>query len=312
MQSTTLPYLPESESEALSSTHLFSVEVVSVEASPWAAQADGLEHRYLDLVVRLLESLKGTLAVGQGETFPVRVEQRRENAYSVSDYHGLWSHIEPQADQRLLIVAEAQTTSPAALMQEGACERILDAGYASDIRYDQEAEQLFRESLSEADQANPELSAVQTLLKFTLDRRAATRDLMARYVWDYVEPVFLRDPEQVLPFILPLILAEDATVELRRSLVADLYDAVLLLDARPDISQQVLLAFFSLLFQASASPFYHSLVGAQLYNLIFRNDEPKFRAAALFPNPADRSLLKARLREFESDRTQELVNWLDQ
>ena len=78
MQSTTLPYLPESESEALSSTHLFSVEVVSVEASPWAAQADGLEHRYLDLVVRLLESLKGTLAVGQGETFPVRVEQRRE------------------------------------------------------------------------------------------------------------------------------------------------------------------------------------------------------------------------------------------
>jgi hypothetical protein len=311
MQNTTLPYLPESASEALSSTHLFTVEVVSVHAAPWAAQADGLEHRRLDLGVRLLENLKGDLAVPQGETFRVAVEQRRENEYMVSDYHGLWSHFEPQVGQILLIVAEAQTTSPAALMQEGICKRILDAEYASDIRVDLEAEHLFRESLTEANQDNPELTAVEALLKFTFERRATTRDLMARYMWDYVEPVFLREPDKVLPFILPLILAEDATVDLRMELVSDLYDAVLRLEADPDISRQVIVAFFSLLFQQSASRFYDSLVEVQLYNLIFRNDEPQFRVATLFPNPADRARLKTRLEQFDSDQAEELMDWLD-
>lgn len=312
MSNAALPYLPELESEALSSTHLFSVEVVSVQPGPWVEQADGLEHRYLDLVVRLLESLKGALAVRQNETFPVRVEQRRESEFSVGDYHGLWSHIEPQPGQRLLIVSEAQMTSPSALMQEGACQRILNADYTADVHFDQEAEELFRQSLNEADQPDPELSAVQSLLRFTFDRRATTRDVMARYLWDYVEPVFLRQPDEVLPYVLPLILAEDATPELRRELASDLYSAVLLLDARPDITQQVILAFLSLLFQPSASPLYASLVGAQLYNLIFRNDEPQFQAPALLPNTADRDTLKGKLGEFESDRAQELVSWLDQ
>jgi hypothetical protein len=133
---------------------------------------------------------------------------------------------------------------------------------------------------------------------------------MARYIWEYAEPVFLRAPEQVLPFILPLILAEDATVELRRSLVSDLFDAVLQLEGRPDVYGQVILALFSLLFQPSASAFHHSLVGAQLYNLVFREDEPQFIAATLVPNPDDRALLRAKLDELDSDRALLLRDWL--
>jgi hypothetical protein len=307
-----LPYRPELSSETLSASHLFTIEILSVDAAPWRAESDGLDHRRLTMEVKLLDVFKGTLHLRPGETFRVDVEQRREGEYTVSDYHGLWSHIEPEVGQRYLVVANGIVTSPAALMQEGAAQQLLDAAYASDVRFDLEAEQVFQDALAESQDEDPELNAAHRLLMLAVERRAVSRDVVARYVWDYVEPVFLRTPEQVLPEILSLITAADANLELRRSLIADLYDAVLLNEMGPSVVSDVIRAFFSLLLQESARPLYQTLVDVQLYNLIVEGDEPTASADSVFPARAQRDRYAAVLRGLDSDSADVLVAWLEQ
>src|SRR4030095_8117540 len=150
----------------------------------------------------------------------------------------------------------------------------------------------------------------RSLIKFTFDRRTVTKDVLARYLWDYVEPVFIQAPEELLPDILSLITAPDATVELRGSLIADLYQCILLLEPNSELSGGVIRAFFSLLFQPSAKALHHSLLDVQLYNLIFRDEQPRFTAASIFPNPAVRERLRVTSRQFDSDRAEEILNWL--
>ena len=66
-----LPFEPKSKAELLSSSHLFTVEVVTAQASPWAVGQDGLEHRSMALGLRLSAMLKGRLTVPAGEAFSV-------------------------------------------------------------------------------------------------------------------------------------------------------------------------------------------------------------------------------------------------
>lgn len=307
-----LPYRPELSSETLSASHLFTIEILSVNAMPWRRESDGLEHRRLGMQVKLVEVFKGTLHVYPDETFHVDVEQRRESEYTVSDFHGLWSHVEPAAGQRYIVVADGPVASPAALMQEGAARQLLDATYDSDVRFDLEAEQVFQDALAESQEDNPELNAAHRLLKLTFDRRAESRDVVARYVWDYVEPVFLRTPQALLPEILSVITADDANLELRRSLIDDLYDAVLLHEMGPTVASDVIRAFFSLLLQQSARPLYQTLVDVQLHNLIFDGEEPGASADSIIPEQTLRDLYESVLRGLDSDSADVLVAWLRQ
>ncbi|MFI5382413.1 MAG: hypothetical protein ACHRHE_24210, partial [Tepidisphaerales bacterium] len=86
-----LPHEPESSSELLAATHLFTVEILQQSATPWAGAADNLQHRTLSLKLRLLELFKGNVQLKPGDAFDLNVAQRREDALTVSDYHGFWS-----------------------------------------------------------------------------------------------------------------------------------------------------------------------------------------------------------------------------
>jgi hypothetical protein len=89
-----LPCEPGSAAELLAATYVFLVEIVSLEATPWALGEDRLEHRRVRLDARVLEVWKGHLDGERGATFPWEVEQEREGEMVVSDYHGMWSHEE--------------------------------------------------------------------------------------------------------------------------------------------------------------------------------------------------------------------------
>ncbi|MBV9354855.1 MAG: hypothetical protein JO023_04950 [Chloroflexi bacterium] len=307
------PYKPELSSEALSASHLFTVAILSADTTPWAREADGLQHRQLSMRIRLLEVFKGTLDTLPNDTFAVRVEQLRESRYAVSGYGGIWSHVDPVAGQRYLVVSNApNVTSPVALLREDALQQLLDASYASDVRFDLEAEQVYQDTLAEADTEDTELSAARRLLHLTFERRAMVRDVVARYVWDYVEPAFVRAPEQLLPDILALISAGDATLELRRSLIADLYDTVVLYDLGREVVDPLVKALLVLLLQPSASPLRHTLIEVQLYNLIVGDEQPSAAADTLVPDPAERERLRAAVRgaEADADTSEALVAWL--
>jgi hypothetical protein len=307
---TDLPYEPESASELLSSTHLFETEILSLDATPFVVGDDALEHRRLLMELRLLKLFKGTLDIRPNQTFHLEVEQCRESEFFVTDYHGIWSHLEPDVHIRYIVVASTELTSPALLMQEGSLQKLLDISYESDVRLGLEAEQIYQTKLAEAKE-NSLLIAAGALLKLTQDNQTTAKDVFGRYLWARVGTVFLDTPQRLLPDLLQLILAEDATIELRRSLVQDLYAAILLLEPNLDILRAVLGAFFALLRQESARPLYDTLVDAQIYNLVFEEGKPRFGARMVIPNSSERNALKAIVSRFGSDRAQRLAGWLD-
>jgi hypothetical protein len=308
-----LPFEPDSISELLSATHLFTVEVASFAATPWTTAADGLEHRSLDMTFRLLALYKGRLDVQPEETFPLNVEQRRESEFFNHEFYGLWSHVEPQPEVgvRYVVVSQGATGAPAALMQEGACRRLLTPEYESDILLAREAERLFRRTLDDRGQESPTLSAARALLNFTQERRAVGLDLFALYLWARVQPPLLQAPEVLLPEALALALSPDARTKFRLIIVASVYEAALLFAPDSPPYQLVLRALLTLLTRPEAAPLHETLVEVQLYNLLFQNSVPRFPRAGIVPDAAERGRLRDALAPFASERAQRIKVWLN-
>lgn len=308
-----LPHEPGSPAELLSATHLFTAEILTLKATPWSGGADGLEHRQVDMRLRLQEVYKGQVSLKPNETFPLLVEQRRESEFIETDYHGLWSHAGPAPGVRYLVVADAAVTSPSELMQEGPCQKLLPAEYESDVRHARQAETLFKEAARNKQEGlDRDLAAARSLLNFTQARRTASKDLFARYLWARVGPAFLQSAERLLTEVTDIITAESATLELRMALIHDLYEAVLLLEPNPDLSRRVIKAFFSVLLQGGASSRLHQgLIEVQLYNLIFHEGKAKFARRAIYPeNAAELNELRSVLTRLDSERARQLSGWL--
>lgn len=305
-----LPFESNSTSELLSANHLFSIEIVSLQERPWATGADGLEHRQLEMSVRLLETFKGTLDGPAKQVFPLQVPQRRESEFVTSDYHGLWSHISPAAGTRYLVFADASSNSPAALMQEGPCRKLLGSEYLSDVRLAIHAESLFQHAAPSEEGASRAQSAVLALLHFSNEKRSQAKDLFERYLWARVNGGFQEKEPHVLSQILEMLAAPDATVEFRSELISAVYDATVDLQPDADLTRRVLRVFFALLLQKEAAPLQPGLVDVEIYGLAFENDKPAFSSASMFPEVREREHLRSVLAQFDSERAHELATWL--
>lgn len=306
-----LPVEPGSRSEVLSATHLFTVEVEAVTATPWAVAPSGLEQRSLTLRLRLLDVLKGALREKKGEVFEAVVGQERESELVESDYHGLWSHTSPEPKKRYLVVAESAESRGAALVQDGPTKRLLAGELAGDVRFAQEGESLYQEQLREAGGTTGELAAARALLDHADASRGLARDVFARYVWARVAPVFLGSKDRPLVELLDLVTADDATLPLRAELCDGLYEATLALEPNPELSRKVVRALLTVLLEDEAKPLRHRLVNAQLHSLVLDPEgRPKVSAEDAVKSPGDRAKLGAILAELRTPRATALGAWL--
>lgn len=305
-----LPYEPKSSSEILSATHLFAVGIVSRRETPWAGGEDGLERRRLNMEARLLETYKGELDVSPGQTFTLEVVQEREDEFLQTDYHGLWSHLNPAVGSRCLVVAQGSLHAPGRLMQEGPCKRLADAGYEADVRLALEAEQAVRDAVAAQSEEYPRSLVATTLLDFTRRRAKAAKDMFARYLWARLEPAFGEPRIRPLDAVLELIAAEGITAEMRAALVESLYRA-LLRDPEPDLHQKVVRAFLLLLADRHASAVHHRLVEVELSNLVFEDDKPRLAVETVLPDARERASVKAAVTGMDADGAEELAKWLE-
>lgn len=303
-----LPYEPNSSSELLSANHLFTVEILRLESSPWSFGADELERRSLQMDLRLLEVFKGDLDIEENESFQLEVEQRRESEFIRSDYYGLWSHIEPAAGTRYLVVANGTATSPAELMQEEYCEQLLDEELSTDVRAAVEAEEKYINAIQKNGEVETE--AARMLLKLAFEYRNQRKDVFARYIWARVRPTFVEDQKSLLPETLEIIAARDGTIELRGSFISDLYATVLFVKPSSDVSREVLRTFFAVLLQEESAPLHYRLVEVQIYNLVFRPEKKPFAVESILPDSAERERVKAVITKFHTDRAREIIAWL--
>ncbi len=309
-----LPWEPDSAAEVLSCTHIFTVQIVQLTAGPWEPGGNGLQHRRLAMTLRLLETLKGELTVRAGDSFELEVEQRREGEYVAMNYLGLWSHVKPAEGTGYLVFAKAsarERRSPGVLMQEPICEQLLPPEKAEDVRLARQAEKLFDDVIRQENMKDPRAEAVRRLLGFAQEHRTRASEVFAAYLWTRVGPEFIESQDRPLNEILQLVLAGDANLALRQSVIHDLYASVLLLDAEPGVQQSVVRAFISLLLQDSASPLHDHLAEVELYNLVFAEEgRPVRPAAQVVPDPDERRRAEMVLNRLDSDGARELARWL--
>lgn len=303
-----LPMEPGSSSELLSATHVFTVEIVKAVPSSWSAWENGLQHRQVNMHVKLLSIFKGTLDLHPNESFDLPVQQKREGEFVQSDYHGLWSHVSVESGNRYLVISNSQMGSPGVLMQEPACQQLLPANYDRDVLSAMEGETIYVSSLSAKAPRNQPMGLLR-LLDLAHRERTHTRKIFAQYLWARVRPTFSEYQESFLPSVLALITDENSTLELRESLIADLYETTLTLNS-PELTTRVLKTFLLLLTQKSALSLQGRLAEVQIYNLVFREGNSPVSSKTVTPGPEAVKPILATLIGLGTDRSNQLVKWL--
>ena len=305
-----LPVESNSSSELLSAPHIFLVEILDLAEQPWGRGAGGLESRRLRMHLRLLEIFKGTLQVATGSPFPLEVQQHRESEYVTSDDHGLWSNLSPGVGTKYLVFADASSNSPAALMQEGACQTLLGPEYVPDVHLAIEAEVAFRRASRAGSHAETEEDPALALLHFGSEKRSEAKDLFERYLWARVSPAFQRKQPQVVSQTLQLIAEPSGSMEFRSGLISDVYDGTVDLQPDPQLTQRVLKTLFSVLLQKDAEPLHERLVDVEIYGLAFEDDKPAFHSESIFSDERERERLRGAVLQVDSERARELAAWL--
>ncbi|HMC10394.1 MAG TPA: hypothetical protein VKH44_03855 [Pirellulaceae bacterium] len=305
-----LPHEPASSAEILAASHIFVVEMVSQTATEWARPTeDALQQRRLVMKIRLVESLKGMLKAKHGEVVEVNVEQAREDKFTVSDFHGFWSHTELKTGTKYLVLAEGQSEDLAVLMQEPAIKAVLDGALASDVKAATAAEQQFGPSLTGNDAARRRDAALQ-MLALAKEQRAKLHGLFGRYLWARVGPVYRDALDALLPPALEIVQARDATLQLREALIYGLYDTFLSIAPMPPKSLELLRPLLGLLTQPEAAPLGDRLIQVPIYNLIFRPGKTPPSAASVLPDPAARTRILDALGTHKSAKAAEVRSWL--
>lgn len=122
-------------SEILRSGLIVHVAIDDAELGEWQPEpGTGLRSRTGLLRLRVVEVLKGRLTAGPGEVVELTIEQRGTGTGRVTDYYGLWSHVDTTPGTELLAFCDNQEDLTAALTEEH-CEQLVDpAGVLADVR----------------------------------------------------------------------------------------------------------------------------------------------------------------------------------
>jgi hypothetical protein len=303
-----LPVEPDSSSEILSATHIFTVQIESLSAASWTTTPDTLQQRRLNMKARLLEIFKGSMENRSDESFNLDVMQLRESPFLVTDYHGLWSHTDVAQGSRFLIFARAEASRSASrLMQEDTVLRMATADNASDVRLAIQAEESIRRESARQDAT--ELDRSLAVLKFAVSHRSDGGDIFARYLWSRIEQSFLKSPDRLLPEVLSIVNAQDSALNMRSSLLNDLYSDSLSLEDNTELRRRVVTGLLPLLTQPEARPMLPKLVNIVLFNLIFRSPQPK--SDEVLPDAAERRRLATILNGMDLEEAHNIARWLE-
>lgn len=306
-----LPHEPDSSSDILKATHIFTIVIGSVNAEPWSIGKDGLEHRVLVINTNLADLYKGSFSIMRGEQFRFQVRQSREPGGVVSDYHGLWSHLNPQTGNRYLVIAGGDQMNPAALVVEPLCQSILDADRAFDVSLAIEIENRLRVNPPKPDDEEAQIVRFTNLLEFVMKEGSAAQRLFAQYLWVRVQPFVEAFPKRAWPRIIRFMETGGMNLRFRQEFIDRVYREVLDLDAPMELRRLLLSCVFNILLQPGSKPLQSSLIDVYAYNLIFRPGE----AAA----PVQSRLLDPRVSVDEvakvaaksgSDRGRKIADWL--
>lgn len=299
-----LPCEPGSSSDLLASTHVFQVEVCSLNELPWGPGPVG-QKRFLELTLRLGGVFKGILSVAQGETFILKVDQHRVDPFAVEDVPGAWSHVQPSPGEGYLVLARGTSTQPAELMQTGVLNGLFEPSRITDVRLALQAE---RRTTPRASATN----VFRSQVRFAQEHSQDVHDLYARYFWARVSPAIAMRPSARLPGILALVTAEEAGILFRQELLSLLDSAATFFELTPKARMNVAKGYVAILLQAASEPLHRSLAYSDLPGLLFQEGRPILKVRDVVPDRRDRERLReAAVIAIDEPEYRELADWID-
>lgn len=299
-----LPHIAGSASELLAASHIVQLTVMRQAATAWTLSDDGLEHRKLHLAVRVDRQLKGQLLQAVGSVLEVPLAQQREPGMRVSDYHGFWSHQNPNDCAGYLLLATARSNDIQVLLQDPAIQGWLPAELAADADAATELEH------QHAPTQAADASAAQQLLRQVQDHRQTWHGLLGRYVLARLASQLRQNEPTVASALILIAQQYDTEPTLRDALVNGVYDNATQLGVDARRRQQLARSLFELLLLPASQAMVDRLVQVQLYNLLLRPGQTPPRPAAVVPDSAVRGRIDALLANLPGDRAHALRAWL--
>jgi len=304
-----LPHEPGSTAELLAATHIFEIRPTAVETTQWKRGSDGLEHRELIAHLLLGPVFKGDVGLTPGGEFILRAPQVREDALTVSDWHGFWSQTELHVGESRIALAESPGSNPAELLLEPAIRELADATLGVDFTAAAQLESQYARKLRADDAAAG--SAALALLKQVADGRARYGGALGRYVWARIAPIYASNEATLQPAVLGIALAADTTSGLRLAMVMGLDQQLLNHESTPAQHAQLLGSLLRLLLLPQARPMREWLVQTVLPGQVFGEHGATVAAARIVPDAAERRRLTAAISAMPEQRAQDLVRWLE-
>ena len=299
-----LPFQAGSRSELLSARNIFSIAIVSLSPSSWNRDPDtGLEMRVLHVEARLLAVYKGPTQTAGA----IRADllQRRENALTVSDYHGFWSHQEIETGKQYVLFSNGTSNDPATLMADSDMVEIRLASPALGIEIALAVD--VERRLVPVDSKEKIVEIIKTLF----NNRERVTGVLGRYAAARLASHYAAFEDAMQAGIMRVVTAEGTTDDLRLALVEFLYDE----SAEQDLSEQqaikLLRRLLSWAGQPEAAPMLDRMLQVHLYNLIFRVDHPPLARDKVAPDAAERSSLAKIFAAHPSQRSTEIIAWLN-
>jgi hypothetical protein len=305
-----LPVIGNSDAEAFHSTHIFTVLAVDVEHTDWTTAEEGLEIRMMKASFILRETLKGKLDLEIGQRFDFTANQYRSDPFGIGDAPGCWSRIDLRLGDSYMVTAAGSSQKPYELMLDGPCRGIYPFDYIEDIHLAIKAEQLYMTEINTTSHDKPKSEAVLALIGFTHNNGAKIRDMYARYFWQRVKAFFIESEDRPLEQVIDLVTDTKVNIEFRAGIVPEITDALLAIDPDKEMISLTLSAWFGLLLQKESEKLHDRLVYVELYDLIFENEQPRYRADDLVAPTVDRQEIIRALKRFDYDRAVEIIAWL--
>jgi hypothetical protein len=290
---------PGSTSDVLAATHVFQVEVCSLNGLPWERGPVG-QKRILELTLRLGKVFKGRLAIGHGEAFVLKVDQHRIDRHTVEDVPGAWSHFTTTPGTAYLVLASGSSDQPSELMKNGA--GLIDPGQGGDVGLAEEAEGVTQPGASATE-------VFRAQLRFARAHLSELHDLYARYLWARVRPAISKRPSARLPQVLSLVISEKGSLLFRSELLSSLSwgepD-----ELTPQARIRLARGHVEILLQEDSNPMHRGLILFELPHFLQIENRP---VCDVVPARRDRERFREAIAAAVDNpgESRDLLDWLD-
>ena len=292
--------LPNPTSVVLEATHILLLHIEKAQMGEWSTGSSGWLERSVELVLELVEVLKGEIEEHPGEQLHLKVIQYSSGSPRKPAAPGIWSNIALDEGAELIAFCRSTNRKATALLDENSCLEVMPAqDEVDDVRLALQAE---REELSPP-----------ALIGLARQHASELGYVFTRYLWAKVAQTAVSDAK-TFELLLQFLELPELSLIARWTLLNSVYSAVLRLTPPPQpLYSRLAVTMFRLIGVAGDPTVTDNIIQVFLPNLLgLQSGLPRKEATDLLREFQDeRPKLEQVLRSYQGNAsTNDLLAWL--